>query len=95
LPRVGRLFDEEESALFKAVEGGQLVSHDNISERRKVLREIARDTILGNRTRISLRVQSEDLARLRAIAYERGIPYQTLINSIIHQYAKGNLKEDA
>lgn len=40
---------------------------------------------------ISLRVDSNDLSLLRDEADRQGIPYQTLINSLIHRYVNGDL----
>jgi predicted DNA binding CopG/RHH family protein len=83
----------EERRLAKAIETGDFKSVGIGDARRRELRRAARQKLEGSRTRISLRVLSEDLAKLRAIAHGRGIPYQTLINAIIHQYAKGDLSD--
>ena len=56
-------------------------------KRVQALQQAARATINEERTRISLRVPKSDLARLKARALREGIPYQTLINSILHQAA--------
>lgn len=42
---------------------------------------------------ITLRLQERDIERLKAIARQRGLPYQTLISSILHQFARGSLRE--
>ena len=42
---------------------------------------------------ISLRLEGSDLAAVKDEAQRLGIPYQTLIGSIIHQYATGELVE--
>lgn len=42
--------------------------------------------------RISVRVFSADLDKLKMIALNEGLPYQTLITSILHKYATGQLK---
>jgi predicted DNA binding CopG/RHH family protein len=44
-------------------------------------------TMDGPRVKISLRVPQTDLVRLKARAMREGIPYQTLIKSILHQAA--------
>ena len=44
---------------------------------------------------ITVRVQERDIARIKAKALEQGIPYQTLVASILHRYATGMLKEEA
>jgi predicted DNA binding CopG/RHH family protein len=43
---------------------------------------------------ITVRIQERDIARLEARALQKGIPHQTLIASILHQYAEGALKEE-
>lgn len=40
---------------------------------------------------ISLRIDTQDLSLLRDEAERQGIPYQTLINSLIHRYVNGDL----
>lgn len=56
--------------------------------RRAELEEAARNTIEAKRKRISIMVRERDLERLKAKAQKLGLPYQTLINSILHQYAE-------
>jgi hypothetical protein len=45
------------------------------------------------RKAITLRLQERDIERLKVIARERGLPYQTLVSSVLHQYASGTLVE--
>jgi predicted DNA binding CopG/RHH family protein len=45
-------------------------------------------TLEGKRRRISTSIPERDLARLKTKAAEQGMPYQTLINSILHKYAE-------
>lgn len=45
------------------------------------------------RKSVTLRLQQGDVSKLKIIAKRRGIPYQTLISSILHQYANGDLSE--
>ena len=44
-------------------------------------------SITSERERISLRVPKSDLARLKEMAKKEGLPYQTLINTILHKAA--------
>lgn len=44
---------------------------------------------------ITVRVNEDDIARIKLIAQKTGIPYQTLVSSIIHRYVTGQLKGDA
>lgn len=47
----------------------------------------AKRAMAAPRVKISLRVPETDLVRLKARAMREGIPYQTLISSILHQAA--------
>ena len=53
---------------------------------------IARTTLKKNR-KINIRLPENDLIALKQRAAREGIPYQTLIGSILHKYASGFLKE--
>jgi len=44
--------------------------------------------------RMRIRISGTDLDRLKAKALEEGMPYQTLVTSILHKYVQGKLKED-
>lgn len=47
-----------------------------------------------NKTRnINIRLTEADLQRIKAKAAQRGIPYQTLVSSVIHQYVNENTKQ--
>ncbi len=58
----------------------------------KKLQQYARNTLQKDK-RINIRMSSADLDRVRVIATQQGIPYQTLISSIIHKYVSGYLKD--
>ena len=45
--------------------------------------------------RINIRLSSRDLEDIQMRAAEEGMPYQTLIASIVHKYASGRLVETA
>lgn len=60
-------------------------------ERKRLWQHIASRTIEGTRKRISLSVNEEDLARLRAEAVRTGVPYQTIINSLIRRHVRSDL----
>ena len=52
----------------------------------------ARATVRKDR-RVNIRLTSRDLARFQKAAIEEGLPYQTLIASILHKYITGRLVE--
>jgi predicted DNA binding CopG/RHH family protein len=61
--------------------------------------ELARYTSLAKNAerkdcRINIRLSQRDLLRLKAIALEEGIPYQTLASSVLHKYGTGVLTEE-
>lgn len=94
LPKeIYELTDEEEAELIRSTEAGEWVSVDNFEERKAWLEQAARNTLNPKRKRISIAVPERDLLKLKARALEEGIPYQTLINSLIHKYVEGRLKD--
>ncbi|MCG8527033.1 MAG: hypothetical protein MI748_11665 [Opitutales bacterium] len=59
---------------------------------KKLLQEAARNT-LNKDKRINIRISSRDLGSLQRRANQYGMPYQTLISSILHRYISGDLTE--
>lgn len=56
-------------------------------------RAVAREYLELEKTkRINIRVKTEDLLKLKAKATENKIPYQTLLGSLIHQFAHNQIK---
>jgi predicted DNA binding CopG/RHH family protein len=75
---------EELEAIEKALESGQLKSAPEFEKRKKELQQIAKNSL--NKTKnINIRLSERDLYRLKAKAIEEGIPYQTLVSSILHK----------
>lgn len=89
-------FDDEERALMEAFEqgfaSGNLVTHLTPA-RQAELQEAARRTMNPPRKHISTRLPERDLMRLKAKALALGVPYQTLLSSIVHRYVEGRLVE--
>ena len=89
-PEIGLYFDDEEAALIETLENSDAPLKSGLTPaRRAELEAAARVTFSEDREKISLRVSKADLARLKSRALQEGIPYQTLINSIIHKYVSG------
>ena len=85
--------DDQERDIRDAIEKGKLTpipASDETELKDKLIRA-ARATIAKNR-HISIRLSEYDLMWIRAKAQELGMPYQTLIGSILHQYAAGKVK---
>jgi predicted DNA binding CopG/RHH family protein len=84
----------EEQEIVEYVESGTTVSIDNLNSEKIRYSQIARDQI-GKKKTVSIRLLESDLERLKAQSVSQGLPYQTLISSLIHQYANGKIKLDA
>lgn len=88
--------DAEEAVLMEnldaALDNGTLISV--MTDEAKTSAEAsARATTSPLKTQITTRLAQHDLARLKARALELGMPYQTLLASIVHQYVEGSLVE--
>lgn len=88
-PTITHFLDEEEKALVTAIEeSNEEYTEDALTpERMAELKSAASATINDERIKISLRLPKSDLQRLKAKALREGMPYQTLINSILHKAA--------
>ncbi len=84
--------DKEEQAILRAYESGKLKRVKNFAEEKEKLELAARATL--NKTRnINIRLSERDLQKIKVKAMERGLPYQTLVASVVHQYSNDRLKE--
>ena len=79
--------DEYEKEILKAYENEKLKP----SKPHTDYQTIARNTMKKNR-KINIRISENDLSALQRRAAREGIPYQTLIGSVLHNYSSGFLK---
>ena len=86
--------DEYEEELLTAYEKGDLKTTSPSKTDLAKFKEAATATFIKDR-RINIRLSSLDLMDIQARAMEEGIPYQTLIASILHKYVSGRLVEKA
>lgn len=86
-----QVLDTEELEIEAALERGEYVFDMTREEATKMWQAAVRNTF--RKKPITVRVQERDIERIKAKALEQGIPYQTLVASILHRYAKGTLKE--
>jgi predicted DNA binding CopG/RHH family protein len=84
--------DAEEKALIESFDRGEWRSVKNVSREVRKLRNAAKATLRKD-ARINIRLSSKDLGDIQVIAAREGIPYQTLLSSVIHKYASGLLTE--
>ena|SRR5690625_1465257 len=83
--------DKEERELLKAYEKYGLNS--DLSEQRKTtLAQAARANARKDK-RMNIRISSRDMEALQRRALEEGLPYQSLVSSILHKYVSGSLRD--
>ena len=84
--------DPEEKEIVDAFESGKLERVENVEN------EIKRHKVISEATfkkdaRINIRLSSRDLRALQARALREGIPYQTLVSSVLHEFVDRQLVE--
>lgn len=83
----------EEREILEAFEKGKLKRSREAETTQKRHQEYA-NAMFKKDARINIRLSSKDLRGLQKRALEEGIPYQTLIASILHKYVEGRLNEN-
>ena len=83
--------DAYEREVLNAYEKGKLRSVATKGELEK-LKAAARATAIKDR-RVNIRLSSIDLSDIQVRAMEEGVPYQTLIASVLHKYVTGRLSD--
>ena len=84
--------NSEEHEILEAFESGRLQRSGNVERELESHRAIAAATFKKD-ARINIRLSSKDLRALQARALKEGIPYQTLVSSILHKFVDGQLVE--
>ena len=82
--------DKEERDILESFERGEWKSVPNLKEEIKKHQTYAQNMLKKDK-RVNIRMSSKDLEELQTIAVEDGLPYQTLISSILHRYVAGRL----
>jgi predicted DNA binding CopG/RHH family protein len=82
----------EELELLASYENEEWQSAKNIKEQKEQYRVYARAAFRKDQ-RINIRISEKDLLDLQKRALREGIPYQTLIASVLHKYVSGTLAE--
>jgi predicted DNA binding CopG/RHH family protein len=82
--------DKEEQEILHSFDRGEWKSVPNVKKEIEKHRNYARQTLKKNK-RVNIRTSHKVLEELQAIAIEDGIPYQTLMSSILHRYVTGRL----
>ena len=86
-------FDQEEQEILEAFESGNVKRARNADDIQQRHKQYAK-AMLQKDARINIRLPSKDLRGLKKRALSEGIPYQTLVASILHKYVEGRLHEN-
>ena len=89
---MSKTMDAEERDILDRFERGELIARPDAQQEMATAREAARNTFNKTR-RVNLRVTERDFDLAHARAREEGLPYQTLLSSVIHKYLSGRLIE--
>jgi predicted DNA binding CopG/RHH family protein len=81
----------EEQDILDAFEAGEFISVMT-PPLRKAMQSAAEQTLKKDK-RINIRISSRDLLALQRLAVKEGLPYQTLVSSILHKYVSGRLED--
>jgi predicted DNA binding CopG/RHH family protein len=84
--------NNEEKELIESLETGEWKSAKNKEGWKTLLSRTATKTLTKDQ-RMNIRITKNDLDGIKLKALEEGIPYQTLVTSIIHKYVTGRLYE--
>lgn len=87
-----KALDRDEKQVLSAFESGKLKSTVTSEASLRRYREYARATLSKNK-RVNIRLSTPDLSEIQSRAAEEGIPYQTLIASVLHKFVAGRLTE--
>ena len=81
--------DAYETDILQSVENGEWESRGNIDNRIKELQSYVKNQ---KKKAISIRVGENDIYELKKKALESGVPYQNIIQMLIHQFASNKIR---
>ena len=84
--------DKYESDLEKNVDNAKPLDRKEKEKHLSALKQ-ASDNYIKKDKRINIRIYGSDLDRIKRIALQEGLPYQTLITSVLHKFASGQLSQ--
>jgi predicted DNA binding CopG/RHH family protein len=85
-------FTAEEKELLESFEKNEWKPVKGKKGEMSLYQQMAKSTFKKDR-RVNIRMSSKDVHAIQVKALEEGIPYQTLISSVLHKYVSGKLKE--
>ncbi len=82
--------NKEEKGILEAYDKGKMKTSSPSKKDKEKIKSMAENTFRKDR-RVTIRLYDHDLKGIQKKAMEKGMPYQTLISSMIHQYVEGDL----
>ena len=81
---------KQETRIENSLKRGDFISAPKLKQTEKLFKEAIKNyQHLQKSKKITIRINQEDLIKVKTKAKKSNIPYQTLLNALIHQYAKG------
>jgi predicted DNA binding CopG/RHH family protein len=84
----------DERELRDAFARGELESVPHVKREMGRYREYAKSSLMKNK-RVNIRISERDLLQIQKKAVEEGLPYQTLMSSVLHKYVTGQLLKES
>ena len=84
--------DKEEKQTITDYKQKKLKTVAGFKHNQKQYREYAQ-AAMDKTKNINIRISESDLLKIKSLAVKKGVPYQTMITSLIHQYSSGQIKE--
>jgi len=82
--------DKEERELIDSIDADEYIPVADMQDEIERITTMAKETI-SKKKAINIRLLESDIQKIKSKAIHEGIPYQTLISSIIHRFANGQL----
>ena len=79
--------NKEEKKIINDFEGGKFKQIKGLNKEKEKYQKFAKYTLSKPRS-INIRLTAKDLSKIKALAVKKGLPYQTFISSLLHQYSE-------
>ena len=86
--------NNQEKELMNSLDEIDLSQIKNDEENSKLLKKSAKAFVKKEETKMNIRISSSELEKIKAVALQEGLKYQTFIKSILHKYITGQLIEE-
>ena len=83
------VLDDYENDILQSIENEEWQSRGKIDERKKELQSYIKNQ---KKKAISIRISENDIYELKKKALQTGMPYQNIIQILIHQFASNKIK---